>query len=78
MIDIIEVFQQILSHNRTIDVADSEFKKMIYEDDEIKIAYKQWCQEEGYTEKYGFIEFCQAYFDEEESRWDILNNEEYE
>ena len=25
---------------------------------EIRKAYKEWCEHEGYTEKKGFIEYC--------------------
>lgn len=78
MIDIIAVFESVISHNRSIDMADSEFKRMLYDDNEIKSAYKQWCQDEGYTEKYGFVEYCQQYFDEEERRWDSLKSEDLE
>ncbi len=75
MIDIFEIFQTVIKHNRSIDMAESEFKRMICDDNEIKKAYKEWCTHEGYTEKKGFIEYCQTVFDEEESKWDSLNNE---
>lgn len=75
MIDIFEVFESILLQNRSIDVADSEFKKMLYDDDELRHAYKEWCEEEGYTEKNGFVEYCHEYFDQEESKWDSLQND---
>lgn len=75
MIDILEIFNGVISQHRSIDMAESEFKKMLYEDDEIHHAYKEWCKEMGYTEKKGFVEYCNEYFDEEDSKWDILENE---
>lgn len=75
MIDIVDIFQTVIKHNRSIDMAESEFKRMIYDDDELKKAYKEWCEHEGFTEKKGFIEYCQTAFDEEESKWDSLENE---
>jgi hypothetical protein len=45
------------------------------DDEELRKAYKEWCNEEGHTEKRGFIEYCNESFDAEESKWDILENE---
>lgn len=75
MNDIIELFDSIISQNRSIDVADSEFRKLLYDDEELRSTYKEWCDECGYTEKRGFIEYCHQYFDAEESKWDILSND---
>ena len=75
MIDIFEVFSNVIKHNRSVDMADSEFKRLLLDDNEIRKAYKEWCEHEGYTEKKGFIEYCHSVFDEEENKWDVLNNE---
>lgn len=75
MNDIEELFDSIISQTRSIDVADSEFRKQLYDDEELRQAYKDWCDINDYTEKHGFIEYCHQYFDAEESKWDILKND---
>lgn len=75
MIDLFEIFDSIISQSRSVDVAESEFRKQLYEDEELLSVYKEWCEESGYTEKKGFIEYCHQYYDAEESKWDILNND---
>lgn len=74
MIDILEIFEHVLQNARSIDMAESEFKRLMYEDPEIRSAYRMWCEEEDTTEKYGFIVFCQERFDQEESLWDTLTD----
>lgn len=75
MIDIMEVFHSVVSQCRSVDIAESDFKKLIYEDRDLHSAYKEWCHENGYTEKIGFVEYCNEYLDEEESIWDALSND---
>lgn len=74
MVDIIEIFEHILQSARSIDMAESEFKHLLCDDPEIRQAYRAWCVEEGTTEKNGFVDYCSERFDEEESRWDTLND----
>lgn len=73
--DIYEVFDQILSAARSVDVAESEFKRLMYEDPLVRTAYREWCNEQGTTEKHGFVDYCQETFDQEESRWETLNED---
>lgn len=76
MIDIIEIFNSLIHEFRSIDVADRELFRLMDDDLDIKDAYIEWCESEGHTIKKGFINYCQEYFDEEESRWEALNDEE--
>lgn len=76
MIDIIEIFNSIIDTCRSIDVADRELWRQIEDDPEIKKAYIEWCDNEGFTIKKGFIHYCEECFDEEESRWDVLSEDE--
>lgn len=78
MIDIIEIFENIIADARSIDMAESEFKRAICDDPELRAAYRKWCQENDTTEKYGFVDWCQERFDEEERLWDTLSEDEYE
>lgn len=74
MTDIQSVMESLISQYRSIDVAESEFRKLLYEDAALKKEYKNWCHQEGYTERQGFIEFCNAQLDLEEDRWDVLSD----
>lgn len=76
MIEILDIFEQILADARSVDMAESQFKCMICDDPEIRAAYRQWCEDEGTTEKYGFVDYCNQRFDEEESCWDTLNDDD--
>lgn len=72
--NITQLFIDILLQADSVDVAESEFKKMIDEDEELHMAYREWCHEVGYTERSGFIDFCEEYLRERESVWDNLND----
>lgn len=74
--DVLDVFEHVLETNRSIDVAESEFKRQIYEDDALHRRYREWCRMEGVTEKTGFIDYCQERYDQEESLWEALSDEE--
>lgn len=74
MNDITALMEQLLHRCRQIDVAESEFQKLIYEDEQLRHDYKEWCHEQGYTERLGFVEFCNNCLDTEESRWDVLSD----
>lgn len=74
MIEIEKIFDSIVSQNRSADTAESDFKKMINEDRELKKAYKEWCAENGYTTKYGFLEYCNKFMDEEQSKWNVFQD----
>lgn len=78
MVDIVKVFEDVLSRARSIDMAESEFKCLLCDDPELRASYKEWCAEEDTTEKLGFVEYCEMRFDEEETLWDALNDDDYE
>lgn len=44
---ITEVFDDYLAQYGSVDIAESEFKKHLHEDPELKAAYKEWCAEVG-------------------------------
>ena len=51
MEDITGFFIEILNSNKTLDVADAEFKRVIADDDELRRQYREWCRENGSTER---------------------------
>lgn len=74
MEDITEVFARYLTHYGSVDIAESEFKKNLHEDAEMKRAYRQWCEEVGSSEKNGFFDYCDEYFDSQNDVWNTLSD----
>lgn len=74
MEDITDYFKELLAQHHSIDIAESEFKRMIAEDDDLKDRYRQWCDENGSTEKRGFLDYCEEYMDSQDSIWESLND----
>ncbi len=72
--DITEVFNNLLKHFDSVDVAEAEFKKMIHEEPELKALYKEWCRNNGSTEKNGFHDYTEEYLDSQDSVWESLND----
>lgn len=74
MYDITEYFINLIDQTHSIDIAESEFKRAINDDDELRAAYRSWCHEVGSSEKDGFMDFCQEYIDGRNEVWDTLND----
>ena len=75
MDDITDLFNDMLKHYGSTDIAEAEFKKMIHEDPELRASYRQWCNEVGSSEKRGFLDYCEEYFDSQDSIWENLKDE---
>lgn len=75
MDDITGLFDNMLTHYGSTDIAEAEFKKMIHEDPELRASYRQWCDEVGSSEKRGFLDYCEEYFESQDSIWDNLKDE---
>jgi len=74
MNDITDFFKDLLAQHRSIDIAETEFLRLMSDDDELRMEYKQWCDDNGYTEKRGFSDFCEEYMDDQNSIWESLND----
>ncbi|MBD5234179.1 MAG: hypothetical protein HDS65_08395 [Bacteroidales bacterium] len=74
MDDIKDLFISIIEEAPGIDIADSEFKKMLIDDPELRRKYKEYCREQGTSERNGFVEFCEEYCADRNSIWDSLND----
>lgn len=72
--DITKLFDQLLDQSGSIDIAESEFKRLVAEDAELRDCYRQWCDEMGTSEKNGFIDYCDDLRDERDSVWDSLSD----
>lgn len=74
MEDIVTIFNQYISHYGSIDIAESEFKKTIHEDRELRQRYREWCDEVGSSERDGFSDYAQEYLDSQEDVWNSLTD----
>ena len=78
MINLTDLFHNILTNSSSVDIAEAEFKKMIHEDPELHAAYREYCHEGGSSEKRGFLDYCEEFIDSQESIWDDLREFEDE
>jgi len=74
MENITEVFDRYLAQYGSVDIAEAEFKKNLHEDADLKAAYHEWCEEVGSSEKRGFLDYCEEYFDSQKDIWDTLSD----
>lgn len=72
MENIEEFFESLLAQHHSIDIADSDFKKMLAEDPELKEDYSEWCHLVGSTERLGFRDWCEEYLESKDSVWETL------
>lgn len=74
MTDFNELIQNILSQTGALDMALSEFKRMIADDPDLKAEYKEWCEEMDYSERTGFTEYAEELIRSQEEKWDSLTD----
>lgn len=44
------------------------------DDENLRREYRIYCRENGVAERRGFLDFCEAYLEEQNGVWDSLNN----
>lgn len=74
MENIEDYFQDLLQQHGSIDIADSEFKKIIADDPQLHAQYSEWCHQVGSSERNGFRDFCEEYCDNLDSIWENLTD----
>lgn len=74
MEDIRDYFISLLKDHKSLDIAESEFKRAIAEDDDLRQQYRDWCHEVGSSEKNGFLDFCHEYMAENDEVWQSLSD----
>lgn len=74
MKDITEIFISLLNECGSLDIAESEFKRIIADDENLRTQYNDWCRERGCTYRNGFTDFCEEYLDSKNSVWDYLTD----
>lgn len=72
MNDITEIFEYYLKQYGSVDIAESEFKKMLHEDEELRSQYKEWCEINGSSEKSGFSDYADEYLASQNDVWQSL------
>lgn len=74
MDDITRFFQQLIEQSKSIDIAESEFKRIVAEDEELKMEYTEWCHAVGSSERNGFRDYCDEYMQSQDNIWDALTD----
>ena len=72
--DITKVFDSFIEEYESVDIAESEFKKCIHENSDLRNQYREWCNVVGSTEKRGFADYCEEYINTQNDVWDVLND----
>lgn len=72
--DIVTFFTDIINQAGSYDIARAEFFRIIADDDELQQQYREWCDENGYSERKGFDEFIDQRIDSHDSVWSSLND----
>ena len=74
MEDLTDYFISVIKQSGSIDLAESEFKRAISDDDDLRAKYREWCHQVGSSEKRGFLDFCDEYLASQDSVWDTLSD----
>lgn len=74
MTDLPKLFHDLLQEHGSVDIANSEFKKMVAEDESLRADYREWCHHVGSSEKNGFLDYCEEYMQDQDSIWDYLGD----
>lgn len=72
--DIVTFFTDIINQAGSYDIARAEFFRIIADDDELQQQYREWCEENGFSERKGFDEFIDQRIDSHDSIWSSLND----
>lgn len=72
--EIVEIFNDYINSYPSVDIAESEFKKNIHENPELRAIYREWCESVGSTEKRGFFDYCDEYMESQDSIWETLSD----
>lgn len=71
---LLDIFDTIIRQTGSIDIAESEFKRQMNEDPQLREQYREWCHEVGSSEKRGFLDYCEEYLASQDDIWESLND----
>lgn len=72
--EITEYFNTLIEQSHSIDVAEAEFKRIVADDDVLKAAYREWCQDNGHNMRNGFYDYAEEYMESNADIWNTLND----
>lgn len=75
MDELIMTFEEVLRAHGNVDIAEAEFKRLIADDSDLHDAYHEWCEENGHTERHGFLDWAEEYIANQNSVWDTLTDD---
>lgn len=75
MEELTTLFDELLRSYGNVDVAESEFKRLMSDDDDLHELYRLWCDETGHTERRGFLDYAEEYIANQNSVWDTLTDD---
>lgn len=68
------ILREPATPDRSVDIAEAEFKRTIAEDNQLHTLYREWCHDNGSSERNGFLDFCEEYLESQDSKWDSLSD----
>lgn len=72
--DLTTLFLEILRQTGSVDMADAEFKRQMADDADLRSFYREWCHDQGSSERNGFMDFCEEYLESQKDIWDTLTD----
>lgn len=74
MESITDFFISIIRQCGSLDLAEAEFRRSLVDYPELRRAYREYCREEGVSERRGFLDFAEDYAASENEVWDALSD----
>lgn len=74
MEDITDFFISIIQESHSADMAEASFRQALVDDPDLRRRYREYCREQGYSERRGFLDFCYEYMAGQDERWDSLSD----
>ncbi len=74
MKEITELFNSIIEEAPSLDIAESEFKQSLIDNPELRKAYREYCREQGSSEKRGLLDYAEQYCADRNEIWESLSD----
>lgn len=74
MEEMTNIFVNIIQQTDSLDVAESEFRRMMVDEPELRRRYREYCHEVGSSERNGFKDFCEEYMQDQDNMWNALSD----
>lgn len=74
MEDITDLFMNIIEQSASIEMAEAEFRRSLVDDPDLRRQYREYCRENGTSERRGFMDFCDSYMENQDEVWNTLRD----